>query len=124
MALSQPKPHFVHRRTVRLIVDDDMEIDALEIAKSLPDFAEDIQGIVPQFGGKCFDITLNSPEAAVKLATAGYDHGELRKPLRLLGIKTVHVSVFVSAQPTRTVWTAQNLQTPPPLFPRGRLSIH
>ena len=75
-----------------------MEMDALEIAKSLPDYAEFIQGIVPQFGGKCFDITLNTAEAAVRLATAGYDYGEIRKPLCLLSVKTVHVSVFVSVE--------------------------
>lgn len=75
-----------------------METDALEIAKSLPDFAEFIQGIVPQFGGKCFDITLTTAEAAVQLSTAGYDHGEIRKPLRLLGVKSIHVSVFVSVE--------------------------
>ena len=98
MALSRPKPQFAHRRTVRLIVEDDMETDALEIAKSLPDFAEFIQGIVPQFGGKCFDITLTTAEAAVQLSTAGYDHGEIRKPLRLLGVKSIHVSVFVSVE--------------------------
>ena len=98
MTLSRPRSQFAHRRTVRLIVEDDMEIDALEIAKSLPDYAEFIQGIVPQFGGKCFDITLNTAEAAVRLATAGYDYGEIRKPLRLLSVKTVHVSVFVSVE--------------------------
>ena len=81
-----------------LMIDDDMETDALEIAKSSPDFAKDICGIVPQFGGKCFDIILNTAEAAVKLADTGYDYGEIRKPLRLLGAKTVHVSIFVSME--------------------------
>ena len=61
MALSGPMPRFAHRRTVRLIVDDEMEIDALEIAKSLPEFAPKIIGIVPQFGGKCF-VTTVTPE--------------------------------------------------------------
>lgn len=52
-----------------------MKVDALEIAKSLPDFGEKITGIVPQFGGKCFDIILESAEAAAELAQAGYDYG-------------------------------------------------
>ena len=41
-----------------------MDIDALQIVKSLPDFEVNIRGIVPQFGGRCFDITLDSAEAA------------------------------------------------------------
>ena len=91
-------PQFAHRRTVRLIVEEDMEIDSLEIAKSLPDFAENIIGIVPQFGGKCFDITLMTAEAAIKLSTTGFDYGSARKPLRLLGAKSIHVSIFVSVE--------------------------
>ena len=91
-------PQFAHRRTVRLIVEDDMEIDSLEIAKSLPDFAENIIGIVPQFGGKCFDITLTTAEDAIKLSTTGFDYGSARKPLRLLGAKSIHVSIFVSVE--------------------------
>ena len=54
------RPHatFAHTKTVRLIVEDGMEITALEIVPSLPDFKEEITGIVPNVGGKCFDITL------------------------------------------------------------------
>ena len=89
---------FSHRRTVRLIVEEDMDIDALQIAKSLPDYAENITGIVPQFGGKCFDITLQTAEAAIKLATEGFDDEHTRKPLRLFGAKSVHVSIFVSVE--------------------------
>ena len=91
-------PQFSHRRTVRLIVEEDMDIDALQIAKSLPDYAENITGIVPQFGGKCFDITLKTAEAAIKLSTEGFDYEHTRKPLRLLGAKSVHVSIFVSVE--------------------------
>jgi len=95
MALSQPQTQFAHRRTVRLIVEDTMDIDALRIAKSLPDFTGNMCGIVPQFGGRCFDITLDSVEAAAKLAQAGYDHGDIRMQLKLLGTKSIHVSIFV-----------------------------
>jgi len=98
MALSRPRPQFAHRRTVRLMVDDEMDIDAMEIARSLPDFAANLRGIVPQFGGRCFDITLDSAEAAARLAQAGFDHGDVRKPLRLLGVKAIHVSIFVSVE--------------------------
>lgn len=54
----RPCATFAHTKTVRLIVEDGMEIAALEIVRSLPDFKEEITGIVPNFGGKCFDITL------------------------------------------------------------------
>ena len=98
MALSRPRPLFAHRRTVRLVMEDSMELDSLNIAKSLPDFAKHIRGIVPQFGGKCFDITLESAEKAAELANAGFDYGDVRKPLRLLGKRSIHVSVFVSVE--------------------------
>ena len=92
MALSRPQTLFAHRRTVRLIVDGEMDIDALKIAKSLPDFAANIRGIVPQFGGRCFDITLDSADAAAQLAQMGFDYSDERKPLKLLGARSIHVS--------------------------------
>ena len=95
---ARPRATFAHTKTVRLIVEDSMEINALEIVRSLPDFQEEITGIVPNFGGKCFDITLSSTEAATRLATSGFDYGAERKPLKLLGAKTIHVSVFVAVE--------------------------
>ena len=95
---ARPRATFAHKKTVRLIVDEGMDINALEIARSLPDFQEDITGIVPNFGGKCFDITLRSTDAATRLATSGFDYGPERKPLKLLGAKTIHVSVFVAVE--------------------------
>ena len=89
---------FTHKKTVRLIVDEGMDIDAFEIARSLPDFQEDITRIVPNFGGKCFDITLRSTDAATRLAMSGFDYRPERKPLKLLGAKTIHVSVFVAVE--------------------------
>lgn len=97
-ALRPPRAQFAHRRTVRLIVDETMDLDSIQVAKSLPDFAEEICGIVPQFGGKCFDITLNTPDTALKLAQSGFDYEHVRKPLRLLSSKSIHVSVFVSVE--------------------------
>ena len=89
---------FAHTKTVRLMVEDGMEINALEIVRSLPDFKEEITGIVPNFGGKCFNITLRSTDAATRLATSGFDYGAERKPLKLLGVRTIHVSVFVAVE--------------------------
>lgn len=54
----RPSATVAHTKTVRLIAEDGMEITALEIVRSLLDFKEEITGIVPNFGGKCFDITL------------------------------------------------------------------
>ena len=95
---ARPHATFAYKQTVRLIVDEGMEVNALEIVRSLPDFQEDIMGIVPNFGGKCFDITLRSIDAATRLATSGFDDGPESKPLKLLGAKTIHVSVFVAVE--------------------------
>ena len=75
-----------------------MELTAIEIGRSLPEFQEEVAGIVPNFGGKCFDITLRTTDAATCLAMSGFDYGAERKPLKLLGAKTIHVSVFVAVE--------------------------
>ena len=95
MALSKPFGSFVHRRTVRLITDPEMAIDSLKVVEGLPDFSGEICGIVPVYGGCAFDITLKSAEAASKLAANGFPYGDEIRALTLLGVKTVHVSVFV-----------------------------
>ena len=57
MVMSKPQAYFTHQKTVRLIVDDDSQtIDALKLAKLLPEYSGEIKGIVLLFGGKCFDI--------------------------------------------------------------------
>ena len=61
-------------------------------------FKTKLQEFVPNFGGKCFNITLRSTEAATRLATSSFDYGAERKPLKLLGAKTIHVSVFVAVE--------------------------
>ena len=99
MALSKPHAQFAHRGTVRLFVDNDVtDIDVLKIAQCLSEYAGEIQGIVPLFRGKCFDITLASREAAVKLDQKGIDYDQVHKPLHLLGQQSIHVSVFVSVE--------------------------
>ena len=89
---------FAHTKTVSLIVEEGMDVNAIEIVSSLPRFKVEITGIVPNFGGKCFDITLHSTDAATRLATSGFDYGAERKPLKLLGVRTIHVSVFVAVE--------------------------
>jgi len=98
MAASPPRRVFAHKRTVRLIIEDDMRIDSLEVIASLPEFQADITGVVPLFGGKCIDITLRDHEVAARLAASGFDYGNTRKPLRLLGEKAIHVSCFVPVE--------------------------
>ena len=71
---------------------------ASSIVRSLPDFQAEMVGVVPQFGGKCFDITLRCVESATQLATIGFDYVNQVKPLRLLGARSIHVSVFVSVE--------------------------
>ena len=95
---TRPRARFAHKQTVRLMVDDDMFVDALGIVKALPDFQDEIIGVMPLFGGKCFDITLRSVEAASRLAVAGFDYENTTKSLRLLGAKTLHVSIFISVE--------------------------
>ena len=95
MAAKPARVNFTHTRTVRLVVDETTQLDSLSVAKSLPDFIGKIVGVVPQFGGKCFDITLDSTESATQLAHAGFDYLDAVMPLRLLGQKTLHVSVYV-----------------------------
>jgi len=76
-------------------VDEYLSLDALSVVKSLPDFQDKITRVAPQFGGKCFDITLSDAESMLR---AGFDYGDILKPLRLLGLKSIHVSVFVSME--------------------------
>lgn len=55
-------------------------------------------GLVPSYGGKCFDMTLKSSEAVARLATDGFDLDGVHHRLNLLGTPTIHVSVFVSVE--------------------------
>ena len=75
-----------------------MEVDALSIIRSLPEFQGEITGVVPLFGGRCFDITLRSVESATRLASTGFDYESTIRPLRLLGAKRIHVSVFLPVE--------------------------
>ena len=45
-----------------------MNIDAILLAKSLDEFKNEITRIVPLYGGRCFDVTPNTGEAALTLA--------------------------------------------------------
>ena len=61
-----------------------MNTDALQVIRSLPEFQDDITGIVPLFGGKCIDITLRDLETAMRLTVSGFNYENVLKPLCLL----------------------------------------
>lgn len=69
-------------------------MDALQVIASLPHFQADITGVVPLFRGKCIDITLRDH----KVTASGFDYGDVRKPLRLLGEKPIYVSCFLPVE--------------------------
>ena len=98
MAASPPRRVFAHKRTVRLIIENDMRIDSLQVIASLPNFQPDITCVVPLFGGKCIDITLRDHKVTARLAASGFDYGDLQKLLRLLGKRAIHVPWFVRAE--------------------------
>ena len=98
MAASAPRRIFAHKRTVQLIIEEDMQINVLQVIALLPDFQADITGVVPPFGGKCIDITLRDHEVTARLAASGFDYGDVRKPLRLLSEKPIQVSCFVPVE--------------------------
>lgn len=93
MANNRPFGSLIRRRTVWLIVDPKMEIDALNVVVGLPDFSGDICGVVLTYGRRAFHITLKSAEAAAKLAAIGFPYGDEIRPL-----VSKHVSVFVSME--------------------------
>lgn len=98
MAASPPRRVFAHKRTVRLIIEDDMRIDSLQVIAPLQNFQADITCVVPRFGGKCIDITLRDHKVTTRLAASGFDYGHLQKLLRLLGKRAIHVPWFVPAE--------------------------
>ena len=79
-------------------MEEEMELTAIEIVWSLPEFQEEITGIVPNFGGQMFWYNITHNRTATRLATSGFDYGAERKPLNLLGAKTIHGSVFVAVE--------------------------
>ena len=98
MAASPPRHIFTHKRTVRLIIENDMRIDSLQVIALLPNFQPDITCVVPLFGGKCIDITLRDHKVTARLAVSGFDYGDIQKLLRLLGKRAIHVPWFVRAE--------------------------
>ena len=71
-----------------------MDVSAIKIVRSLPDFKDEITSIVPNF----VPVTLMSIHAATRLATSGYNYGSEWKPLKVLKEKSIHISVFVTVE--------------------------
>lgn len=91
---------FAHKRTVRFKPPDyDQDWDTKTILNSLDRLPDgELVAIVPLYGGKCFDITVRTPECATALATRGLEVDGATFPLTLLGSRSLHVSVFVSVE--------------------------
>ena len=124
MAASAPRRVFAHKRTVRLIIDDDMRINSLEVIASLPEYQADITGVVPLFGGKCINITLRDHEVAARLCHKWlwfWRHSQTPTPPRR---KTYTCFVFCTCGIPRqrcvgtfkTIWRAENREPSPPYF--------
>ena len=70
----------------------------LVIARALTPDKKDILGIQARFGGKAFDVTWLNTTAAAWAASAGLDIGGRHYDLRLLGRRSLDVSVFVACE--------------------------
>ena len=124
-AARPPRAFFAHQKTVRLVVEVDMEVDAMSIINSLPYFSAEIVGVVPQFGGKCFDITLLYVDSVTQLATAAFDCLNTVKPLQLFGAPTIHVCPHLSGIPrqgpsvlSKAIWSTQDRKPSSPALQR------
>lgn len=89
---------FQHRQTVRFKPPANVVVDGKSLLNALKVPKEDLVGLVPMYGGKCFDITFNSAENASPVASAGVNLGGSQYPIVLLGVRSIHVSVFVSVE--------------------------
>ena len=99
MPLQPGQPvNFLHRRTVRFKPEKGTDVDSKVIINALGLSKEDVVGIVPLYGGQCFDITVTTPEKAVEIAQKGLPLNDKLQSLTLLGRKTIAVSVFVSIE--------------------------
>ena len=93
-----PGKVFIPRRTTRLLPGGFENIDVIRIAKSLEHEKKNITGIQPRFGGKAFDITWKDEGSAVKAISSGIDIDGSHFDLRLLGFKSLDVSIFVACE--------------------------
>lgn len=95
----RPGSTFVPRRTMRLVPgEDDREIDVIAIAHALGEHAENVTGIQSRFGGKAYDITWNEDTDAISAASRAFNFNRQYFDLRLLGRKSIDVSVFVTCE--------------------------
>lgn len=103
--LSQPRgvmarvrpAHFAHKQTVHYkTLDYAQNLDTKTILGGLTGVPDGkFVAIVPLYGGKCYDITVRTPEIATAPPTRGLEVDWATFPVALLGLKSLHVSVFV-----------------------------
>ena len=93
----RPGSTFVPCRTMRLVPgEDNRENDVIAIARALGEHAENVTGIQARFGGKAYDITWNEDTDSISAASRGFNFNGQYFDLRLLGHKSIDVSVFVT----------------------------
>ena len=89
---------YLHRRTVRFKPPPSLEVDSKILLGALKVPKEELVGLVPRYGGKCYDITTKSAESASILVVEGLNLDGSHDTLTLLGVRSIHVSVFVSVE--------------------------
>ena len=90
--------YFVPRRTTRLVTGDEQSLDVISIARALGERNQHVLGLQPRFGGKAFDITWTNEVSAASAAASGVNINGHHYDLRLLGRRSIDVSVFVSCE--------------------------
>lgn len=96
---SPPSGHlFQHWQTVRFKPPADLVVNGKSLLNALKVPKEDLVGLVPLYGGKCFDMKFNSAESASRVSPASVNLGGSQYPIALLGVRSIHVSVFVSVE--------------------------
>ena len=132
MMAARPHTTFAHTKTVQLIVEEGMDVNTIETGRSLPDFKEEITGIVPNFGGKCFDIMLCFTDTATHLATSDFDYGAERKGVKInwcknhppFGVCRCGIPRPRHWKLSKAVWTVKVRQSTLPLLYLGGCYVY
>lgn len=90
---------FVPRRTTQLVPGtDSRDVDVISIARALGERNHEVKGLQPRFGGKAYDITWSDVIEATEAAASGVDIAGRHYDLRLLGRRSIDVSIFVTCE--------------------------
>ena len=90
---------FVPRRMTQLVPGtDSRDVDVISIARALGERNHEVKGLQPRFGGKAYDITWSDEIEPTEAATSGVDIAGRHYDLRLLGCRSIDVSIFVTCE--------------------------